>query len=136
MNKLIKRELHLRFCCHLSWMISVKKIFTIKELGLLKKHLGVWSDWGQNKVKSYSESILEKFVQVMLQDYHDILWNYPRDTSTPELPGIVLRKNPDKVHLHKEYRSMIGKLLYFVKKIGPVCAKVCWDFFQSRRSPL
>jgi hypothetical protein len=24
----------------------------------------------------------------------------------------------------KEHRSMVGKLLFFVKKVGPVCAKI------------
>ena len=32
--------------------------------------------------------------------------------------------------LHKRYCSMVGKLLYFVKKVGPVCAIACWELFQ------
>ena len=32
---------------------EIKKHFTIKELGPLKKHLGVWYDWGQDKVGRY-----------------------------------------------------------------------------------
>ena len=58
---------------------------------------------------------MEDFVHVMLQDYHDIFGKYPTDASTPALPGNVLRKNPDKVTLHKENRLMVGKMFYFVK---------------------
>jgi hypothetical protein len=68
---------------------------------------------------------MEDCVHVMLRDYHDNFGKYPRDASTTALPRIVLRKNPDKVTLHKEYRSMVGKLLYFVKKVRPVCANAC-----------
>ena len=114
---------------------EIKKHFTIKELGPLKKHLGVWYDWGQDKVGRYLESSMEDFVHVMLQDYHDIFGKYPRDASTPAFPGIVLRMNPDKVILHKEYRSMVGKLLYFVKKVGPICANACRELSQHLENP-
>ena len=96
-----------------------------------KKHLVVWYYWGQeDKVGSYLESSMEDFVYFLLQDYHDIFGKYSRDASTPTLPGIVLRKNPDKVTLHKRYRSMVGKLLFFVKKVGPVCANACRKLSQ------
>jgi hypothetical protein len=72
----------------------------------------------------------------MLQDYHDIFGKYPRDASTPAFPGIVLRKNPDKVTLHKEYRSMVGKLFYFVKKVGPICANACRELSQHLENPV
>ena len=86
----------------------------------MKKHLGVGKDWGQDQMGRYLESSMEDFGHVMLQDYHDIFGKYPRDASNPALPGIFLRKNPDKVTLHtKEYRSMVSKLLYFEKKVGP-----------------
>ena len=101
----------------------------------MKKHLGVWYDWGQDKVGRYLESSMEDFVHVMLQDYHDIFGKYPRDASTPAFPGIVLRMNPDKVILHKEYRSMVGKLLYFVKKVGPICANACRELSQHLENP-
>ena len=59
---------------------------------------------------------MEDFVHVLLKDYHDIFGMYSSDASTPAFPGIVLRKNPDKVSLHKEYRSLFCKMLCFVKK--------------------
>ena len=87
------------------------------------------------------------FVQhdVMVQHSynHDIFGKYPRDASTPALPGIVRRINLDKVTLHKDYLSfMVGKLLYFMKKVGPVCANApCRELSQhfenpGRRGPL
>ena len=42
----------------------------------------------------------------MLKDHHDMFGKYPRDASTPALPGIILRKNLDKCC------SMVGKLVF------------------------
>ena len=75
---------------------------------------------------------MEHFVNVILQHYHDNIFGmYPRDASTPALPGIVLRKNSDKVtSSHKEYCSKAGKLFYFVKEVGPVCTNACQEVSQ------
>ena len=72
----------------------------------------------------------------MLKDYHDIFGKYPRDASTSALPGIILRKNPYKVSLHKEYYTMVGKLLYLVKKFGSVCANACRKLSQHLENPV
>ena len=66
--------------------------------------------WGQDKIGLYLELNMEDFAHVMLQDYHDIFGKYPRDASISALfPGIILRNNPDKVTLHKEYHSSYGR---------------------------
>ena len=62
---------------------------TIKELGPLKKHLGVWYNWGQDKVGRYLDLSSDDLVHVTLQDYHDIFGKYPRDALTPALPGTI-----------------------------------------------
>ena len=81
----------------------------------------------------FLESSMEHFVNIILQDYHDKIFGmYPRDASTPALPGIVLRKNSDKkvTSSHKEYCSKAGKLFYFVKEVGPVCTNACQEVSQ------
>jgi hypothetical protein len=51
------------------------------------------------------------------------------------LPGIVPRNLPDKVTLHEEYFFMVGEMLYFLKKVGPVCANEYWELSQHLENP-
>ena len=37
--------------------------------------------------------------------------------------------------MHKEYRSLVGKILYFVKKVSPVCANACRELSQHLENP-
>ena len=113
----------------------IKKYFTIKELGQLKKHLGVWYKWGEDSTGRYLESSMESFVQGMKDDFKDIFGHFPKDAATPAFPSTTLRKSTGNPVKHKEYRSMVGKLLYYVKKIGPVCSNACQEFSQHLDNP-
>jgi Reverse transcriptase (RNA-dependent DNA polymerase) len=120
----------------IEWFKSaIKEHFTIKELGTLCKHLGVWYEWGEDSIGRYLEASMEDFVEVMLADYKTIFKKAPKPAMTPAFPGQVLCKNDGNTILHKEYRSLVGKLLYFVKKIGPVCANACRELSQHLENP-
>ena len=53
----------------------------------------------------------------------------------PALPGACLRKNNGEVILHSEYHSIVSKILYFVKKVSPICANACNELSQHLDSP-
>jgi hypothetical protein len=55
---------------------------------------------------------MENFVTVMIKDFKALFKKLPRTATTPALPGTILRKNDGNTILHKEFRSMVGKLLY------------------------
>ena len=114
---------------------KLKKYFTIKEIGQLKKHLGVWYEWGEDKQGRYLESSMEDFVTGMRNDYNELFERYPKNAMTPALPGTNLTKNQGDTVLHKEYRSMVGKLLYFCKKVGPVCSNAVRELSQHLENP-
>ena len=114
---------------------EAKKHFTIKELGPIKKHLGVWYDWGEDADGRFLESTMEDFVEGMFEDYKNLFGRYPAIAPTPGLPGTSLSKNDAHTVLHSEYRSMVGKILYFVKKISPICANACRELSQHLENP-
>ena len=114
---------------------EIKKQFTIKELGVLSKHLGVWYKWGEDKLGRYLESSMEDFVKGMVDNFQSLFGRLPKIATTPGLPGVCLRKNTSETIMHAEYRSMVGKILYFVKKVSPVCANACRELSQHLENP-
>ena len=90
----------------------MKKYFTIKELGILYKHLGVWDKWSDDTTGRYLEASMEDFVTFMIEEFKTLFKKLPRTATTPALPGTILRKNDGNTILHKEYRSMVAKLPY------------------------
>ena len=114
---------------------AIRKHFNIKELGVLKKHLGVWYEWGNDSTGRYLESNMDDFVMGMANDYKTTFGQFPKAATSPALPGTNLRKNEGTPLSHKEFRSIVGKLLYFVKKIGPVCANACRELSQHLENP-
>jgi hypothetical protein len=51
------------------------------------------------------------------------------------LPGTNLIQNDGDTLLHGEYCSMVGKILYFVKKVLLTCAIACQELSQHLESP-
>ena len=96
---------------------SIYQSITIKELGKLNKNLGVWYSWGSNITGRFFESGIEDFVLGMFEDFKTLFNRYPKMATTPALLGACLRKNNREVILHSKYCSMVGKILYFVKKV-------------------
>jgi hypothetical protein len=92
---------------------QLSSYFTIKELGVVKKHLGVFYNMGQDKYVTYIESNMLDFVSGMTADFMTMTGEpRPRFAATPALAGTTLTKNEEAVVLQPEYRSIVGKLLY------------------------
>jgi hypothetical protein len=90
---------------------------------------------GQRQIRPLPTSNYGGFVKGMVDDYQDIFGKPPQSAPTPGFPRTVLMKNQGDTLLHKEYRSMVGKLLYFVKKVGPVCLNACRELSQHLANP-
>jgi hypothetical protein len=114
---------------------QVRQYVNTKELGTLKKHLGVWYTAGNDEIGRYLQATMEDFVQGIVDDFILIFGRQPKQFRTPAFPGSVLTKNKGDTVLHKEYRSLVGKILYFVKKISPVCANACRELSQHLDNP-
>jgi hypothetical protein len=115
----------------------IKKFFTIKELGILHKHLGVQYKWGEDKTGQYLEASMEDFVTFMIEDFKKLLKKLPQTTRmTQALSGTILRKMMGMQLYTKNIVPWLGSvLLYFVKKIGPVCANSCQELSEHLENP-
>ena len=69
--------------------LALKQYFNVKELGQLRKHLGVWYEWGEDENGRYLQSEMEDFVKDMINDYTTIFGKEPKKASTPGFPGTV-----------------------------------------------
>ena len=56
---------------------EAEKYFTIKELGSIQKHLGVWYNWDRDQHGHYLEPNMEDFVEGIFEDYQNLFGEKP-----------------------------------------------------------
>ena len=104
-----------------------KKTYKITELGDLKRHLGIWFEWikdesGEKAIRLHMDDMATKIVK----EYEMLMGNVVKVWNTPGYPSLKLSKPKDDEEIvdEKNYRSMVGKIMYFVNKVCPVCLSV------------
>jgi len=102
---------------------EVSKRFGITDLGVLTKHLGVWYERKFDYYGEYLELSMNDFLRNMMQDYERVFGKEVKEVATPGYPGtsLVKRTEDEEVVNIAEYRSLVGKLLWYVKKVAPEC---------------
>ncbi len=66
---------------------------------------------------------MQEFCNNLISDYKvTIRTKYAKVYATPGTPGRILIKNEEGPVKEAEYRKMVGKLLWTVKKESPNCA--------------
>ena len=98
----------------------------IEKLGKLKKHLGVWWDWRKDSDGSdYLVANMPKMIKEIEEKYTATTGKAAKAAATPGYPGTTLSKNTGETVKLDEYRSIVGKLMYFMTKIAPeICNAV------------
>ncbi len=71
----------------------------------------------------------------MINDYKELFGHLPKYSLLPALPGTTLTKNKGNILLHGEYRSIVGNILYYVRKLSPICANACRELSQHLENP-
>jgi hypothetical protein len=82
---------------------AIKNHFTIKELGVLKKHLGVWYQWVEDEMGRFLEASMEDFVKGMIPDFQKLCNRSSKSAMTQGLPNSTLGEKEGEPMLHKEY---------------------------------
>jgi hypothetical protein len=118
-----------------AFKFAMSKHVAIKQLGVVRKHLGVNYTSGSDNYGRYIEANMIDFVEGMTRDYFELTGNLPKKALTPALPGTVLEKNDGEMVMQPEYRSVVGKFLYFMKKISPLCANATRELSQHLENP-
>ena len=71
----------------------------------------------------------------IIKSYEKITGTTPKVQSTPGTPGQVLIKNSGEPYMRDEYRSMIGKLMFYTAKIAPECALSVGQLARHMQNP-
>ena len=105
---------------HIEWfMDNVEKRFKITRGGILSKHLGVIYEWGKlENGKMFCKATMDKKVDGIVKSYEEYIKGKVKEYETPGKPHEYLDKHiGDPLDLD-EYRSLVGKIMFFTTKLS------------------
>jgi hypothetical protein len=115
---------------------GLREHLTITDLGPLQRHLGVYYTKGEDDEGPYYETEMKDFVMdTVVTIYEDLVGKPATVFPTPGYPSTVLSKNDGGIVNQTEFRSIIGKLSFAVKKCVPDCANAVRDLCGHMESP-
>jgi len=118
------------------WLYEqVQKKFKIEKLGRLKKHLGIWWEWHKDGNQTYLSASMDKMIEDIRIKFKAAVGRDAKQASTPGFPGQMLTKNKGDVIMLDEYRSLVGKIMYYATKIGPDICNAARDLATHLSSP-
>jgi hypothetical protein len=103
-----------------SFKTGVKERFNITDLGPIKKHLGVWYEHIKDRSgQEYFRMTMEGYKNDILNDWKEITGKDPKPAKTPGFPGETLSKNQGDEVDKENYRKLLGRLMWFIRKLMP-----------------
>ena len=107
--------------------LKLKEEFGVVEDGQLRKLLGVRYDWRDTDDPTKARVVLSMNdkAEEIVRAFEKATGQTPRNQSTPGTPGQILTKNTGDPVQHEEYRSILGKIMFYVTKISPECSFAC-----------
>ena len=117
--------------------LKLKNEFGVVEDGRLRKLLGVryeWKDIEDSKKARVIMNMEDKAAEI-ISSYEKATGLTPRIQKTPGKPGEILTKNEGTAVKHEEYRSILGKLMFYVTKISPECSYACGQLARQMHNP-
>ena len=117
--------------------IKLKQEFGVVEDGQLQKLLGVRYSWEQlndpNEAK-VKLSMEDKALEI-IRSYEKATGLTPKAYKTPGKPGELLEKHEEDPVRHADYRSILGKLMFYVTKISLECSFSCGQLARQMHNP-
>jgi hypothetical protein len=98
---------------------TIQETYPIERLGWLKKHLGVWYNWKKDEQGRYIEAQMPGMVKDIIDKYTKATGKPPKHYDTPGAPGKTLKKNQGPAVNLEDYRSIVGKIMYYATKLCP-----------------
>ena len=120
------------------FMQKFKKKYNITELGRMKKHLGMWYEWKKDeKGEPYIKVTMDEMLDEIIKKFEKVIRKEVKIQNTPGYPGKFLTKIKDenKKLKQEEYRSIIGKTLYYVNKMDTACSNAIRELTQHLEAP-
>ena len=115
-----------------------KRKYNITELGRMKKHLGMWYEWkNDDQGELYIKVTMDDMLKDIVDIYEKMIGKEVKMQETPGYPKQCLTKLKDenKIIKQKEYRSLVGKMLYYVNKMDIPCSNAIRELAQHLEAP-
>jgi Reverse transcriptase (RNA-dependent DNA polymerase) len=94
---------------------AVKKFFNIKDLGRLSKFLGVSYEWHDDgTLRIHQDNYMKDII-----DSYEKIFGSVRIFESAGYPGVTLTRHDGEPHKISEYRSILRKLMFAMKKTYP-----------------
>jgi hypothetical protein len=120
------------------FMDDFEKHLKIERLGMLKKHLGVWWEWLEDdQGETYLKATMPKMIREIHKTFQDAKGKPAKKAATPGFPGKMLRKSEEgnEPLMITEYRSIVGKILYYTTKVRPEMANAARELSCHMSNP-
>jgi hypothetical protein len=97
--------------------LNVKTRFNVTDLGLLKKHLGIWCDWKEEENgEKHIAATMPKLAGETIESFEE---HMARETKMSKVPGTPGETSPkakeEEKELHAEkHGSIVGKMMHLV----------------------
>ena len=115
---------------------KIRTKYKITTLGEITKYLGVRYDWKiDSKGEKYVIASMKRNAEEIISYYEKVTGTKAKIAKTPGLQNFMLEKNEDEIYMLDEYRSLVGKLLFYVVKIAPDCANAVRDLARHMANP-
>ena len=87
----------------------------------------------ERAIKLNMDDMAEKIVK----EYEKLTGNILKIWKTPGYTSLKLRKPSDETEIikEKEYRSMVGKVMYYVNKVCPLCLSITRELAKYFNCP-
>ena len=121
----------------IKWFANeMQKRFNVKRLGRLKKHLGVWYEWKRDVDNDVCiVATMDSIIQEANDKFHEIVRRDAELFKTPAYPNTTLSKHHGDAVMLTDYRSLVGKCMYYTTKIGPECVNAARELAQHMSNP-
>ena len=122
----------------LEWMYKeIQRKFKIEKLGRLKKHLGIWYEWKTEKGTGelYLEASMPKLIEEIIDNFKKAKGKDAKLYTTPGSPGKCLKKNTGDTIKLDEYRSLVGKIMYYTTKLAPELSNTARELASHLSNP-
>jgi hypothetical protein len=121
----------------MDWMYeAITKRFKIEKLGRLKKHLGIWWEWHKDsKGNTYLSATMDKMIADIGKKFEEATKKKAKESATPGFPGQMLIKNTGEMIDLDNYRSIVGKIMYYTTKVAPEISNAARDLASHLSNP-
>ena len=116
---------------------KLKLEFGVVDDGRLRKLLGVRYEWKDLNDESKARVVLSMGdkAKEIINGFEKAKGYTPKTYSTPGKPGKVLKSNEEDIVMHKEYRSILGKIMFYMTKVSPEISFACGQLARHMHKP-